>query len=54
MINLTLTDDEAQTVINSLYTLLDRATIKDENYQNISVVYHTIYDMIRQQRKKVS
>jgi hypothetical protein len=51
MIKLTLTDDEAQTVVNCLYTLLDRATIKDKNYNTISLTYHTIYDMVRQQRK---
>ncbi len=51
MIKLTLTEDEAEVVVNSLRHQLESVEFWKPEYDFLSVTYHTVYDMVRQQRK---
>ena len=54
MINLNLTDNEAEVILNSMHDKLETLNAEDEGYGYLSLTYHTIYDMVRRQKKKVS
>ena len=54
MINLSLTDNESEVIINSMHDKLERLEPSNKEYNYLSLTYHTIYDMVRQQKKKVS
>ena len=51
MINLNLTDNEADVIVNSLRHQLEDIESWQPEYDYLSVTYHTIYDMVSQQRR---
>ena len=54
MISLTLTDKEADVVVNSLREQLQYIEAWQPEYDYLSMTYHTIYDMVRQQQRSKS
>ena len=54
MINLTLTENETEVIVNSLHDKLETLNAEDEGYDYLSMTYHTIYDMVRQQQRSKS
>ena len=54
MINLSLTDNEAEVVVNSMYDKLETLDAGHPEYNYLSLTYHTIYDMVRQQQRSKS
>ena len=54
MINLTLTDNEADVIVKSMHDKLETLETGNPEYNYLSLTYHTIYDMVRQQRRVVS
>jgi hypothetical protein len=52
MINLTLTEDEADTILAALMRdVLDSAPAGGIEYEKVSVTYHTVSGMVSQQRR---
>jgi hypothetical protein len=52
MINLTLTEEEADTILAALMRdVLDSAPAGGIEYEKVSVTYHTVSGMVSQQRR---
>jgi hypothetical protein len=51
MINLTLTEDEADAILMSLHDKLASLQAYLPAYDTVSLTYHTVNDMVRQQRR---
>jgi hypothetical protein len=54
MISLSLTDNEAEVIVNSMYDKLETLEAGHPEYNYLSLTYHTVYDMVRRQKRMKS